>query len=201
MSTRKCGQSILFFSNLRRKIFRIIFTHFSLSVTNSPDSTRFTISEQSILLTFTPFFSTPESRTYFKRLVLRQTECVARTATPPVFVTDAAFASGGKTPMVFLPGSLPSSRVGVFDPTIIISGLNFSSSIAIRSMTYFQNKTDSCQILHRHGPWQETSKRTGKVREALKPQGALKPRIQNAINKLQVQIFRMDTMLGKLQTR
>ena len=48
---------------------------------------------------------------------------------------------------------------------------------------------------------QETQSVTGKVREAVKPQGALKPRIQNAVNKLQVQISRMDTMLGKLQTR
>ncbi len=48
---------------------------------------------------------------------------------------------------------------------------------------------------------QETQSMTGKVREAVKPQGALKPRIQNAVNKLQVQISRMDTMLGKLQTR
>ena len=48
---------------------------------------------------------------------------------------------------------------------------------------------------------QETQSMTGKVREAVKPQGALKPRIQNAVNKLQVQISKMDTMLGKLQMR
>ncbi len=48
---------------------------------------------------------------------------------------------------------------------------------------------------------QETQSMTGKVREAVKPQGALKPRIQNAVNKLQVQISKMDAMLGKLQTR
>ena len=33
---------------------------------------------------------------------------------------------------------------------------------------------------------------TGKLREAVKPQGALKPRIQTAVNKLQVQISKMD---------
>ncbi len=48
---------------------------------------------------------------------------------------------------------------------------------------------------------QETQSMTGKVREAVKPQGALKPRIQNAVNKLQVQISKMDAMLGKLQMR
>ena len=32
---------------------------------------------------------------------------------------------------------------------------------------------------------QETQSVTGKLREAVKPQGALKPRIQTAVNKLQ----------------
>ena len=40
-----------------------------------------------------------------------------------------------------------------------------------------------------------------KIREAVKPQGALKPRIQNAVNKLQVQISKMDSMLSKLRER
>ena len=35
---------------------------------------------------------------------------------------------------------------------------------------------------------QETQSMTGKIRDAVKPQGSLKPRIQNAVNKLQVQI-------------
>ena len=48
---------------------------------------------------------------------------------------------------------------------------------------------------------QETQSVTGKLREAVKPQGALKPRIQTAVNKLQVQISKMDTMLGKLHER
>ncbi|MDI1495953.1 MAG: SNF7 [Cenarchaeum symbiont of Oopsacas minuta] len=48
---------------------------------------------------------------------------------------------------------------------------------------------------------QETQSMTGKVREVVKPQGALKPRIQSAVNKLQVQITRMDAMLGKLNQR
>jgi len=48
---------------------------------------------------------------------------------------------------------------------------------------------------------QETQSVTGKLREAVKPQGALKPRIQTAVNKLQVQISKMDSMLGKLRER
>ena len=42
---------------------------------------------------------------------------------------------------------------------------------------------------------------TGKIRDAVQPQGALKPRIQNAVNKLQVQISKMDSMLTKLRER
>ena len=48
---------------------------------------------------------------------------------------------------------------------------------------------------------QETQSVTGKLREAVKPQGALKPRIQTAVNKLQVQVSKMDSMLGKLRER
>lgn len=48
---------------------------------------------------------------------------------------------------------------------------------------------------------QETQSVTGKIRDAVKPQGALKPRIQNAVNKLQVQVSKMDTMLTKLRER
>ena len=48
---------------------------------------------------------------------------------------------------------------------------------------------------------QETSSITGKIRDAVKPQGALKPRIQNAVNKLQVQTSKMDSMLTKLRER
>ncbi len=49
---------------------------------------------------------------------------------------------------------------------------------------------------------QETTQSvTGKLRDAVKPQGALKPRIQTAVNKLQVQISKMDSMLGKLHER
>ena len=47
----------------------------------------------------------------------------------------------------------------------------------------------------------ETQSMTGKLRDAVKPQGALKPRIQNAVNKLQVQISKMDSMLTKLRER
>jgi len=48
---------------------------------------------------------------------------------------------------------------------------------------------------------QETQSVTGKLRDAVKPQGALKPRIQTAVNKLQVQISKMDSMLTKLHER
>ncbi|MFB5612670.1 MAG: Snf7 family protein [Nitrosarchaeum sp.] len=48
---------------------------------------------------------------------------------------------------------------------------------------------------------QETPGVTEKLRETIKPQGALKPRIQTAVNKLQVQISKMDSMLGKLHER
>ena len=40
-----------------------------------------------------------------------------------------------------------------------------------------------------------------KFRDTVKPQGALKPRIQNAVNKLQVQTAKMDAMLTKLDQR
>ena len=54
-----------------------------------------------------------------------------------------------------------------------------------------------------HKAWarQETASMADKVRETIKPQGALKPRIQNAVNKLQVQTTKMDTMLSKLEER
>ena len=42
---------------------------------------------------------------------------------------------------------------------------------------------------------------TEKIRETVKPQGALKPRIERAVNKLQGQISKMDSMLGKLRER
>ena len=48
---------------------------------------------------------------------------------------------------------------------------------------------------------QETQSFHGRLRDAVKPQGALKPRIQTAVNKLQVQISKMDTMLNKLHER
>ncbi len=48
---------------------------------------------------------------------------------------------------------------------------------------------------------QETQSMTGKIRDAVKPQGALKPRVQNAVNKLQVQTSKMDAMLTKCRER
>lgn len=48
---------------------------------------------------------------------------------------------------------------------------------------------------------QETQSVTGKLRDAVKPQQALKPRIQNAVNKLQTQISKIDLMLSKLKDR
>lgn len=40
-----------------------------------------------------------------------------------------------------------------------------------------------------------------KLNDALRPKGALKPRVQHAIKRLQVQIKRLDTMLSSLQER
>jgi len=48
---------------------------------------------------------------------------------------------------------------------------------------------------------QETTSVTSKIRDVCKPQGALKPRIQNAVNKLQIQTSKMDSMLTKLRER
>jgi len=42
---------------------------------------------------------------------------------------------------------------------------------------------------------------TEKIRDTVKPQGALKPRIQTAVNKLQVQTSKMDAMLTNLHQR
>jgi len=44
----------------------------------------------------------------------------------------------------------------------------------------------------------EVKSMTEKIRDTVKPQGALKPRIQTAVNKLQVQTSKMDVMLTKL---
>lgn len=48
---------------------------------------------------------------------------------------------------------------------------------------------------------QETKGMTEKIRDAIKPQGALKPRIQTAVTKLQVQTSKMDVMLTRLHER
>ena len=47
----------------------------------------------------------------------------------------------------------------------------------------------------------EVKSMTEKFRDTVKPQGALKPRIQMAVNKLQVQTSKMDVMLTKLRER
>ena len=47
----------------------------------------------------------------------------------------------------------------------------------------------------------EVKSMTEKIRDTVKPQGALKPRIQTAVNKLQVQNSKMDAMLTKLRER
>ena len=54
-----------------------------------------------------------------------------------------------------------------------------------------------------HKTWtqQDTAGMAAKFRDTVKPQGALKPRIQNAVNKLQVQTTKMDVMLTKLDQR
>jgi len=48
---------------------------------------------------------------------------------------------------------------------------------------------------------QETKSMTDKIRDTVRPQGALKPRIQVAVNKLQVQTSKMDSKLTKLRER
>lgn len=48
---------------------------------------------------------------------------------------------------------------------------------------------------------QETPSIASRIHTTMKPEGALKPRIQNAINKLQAQTSKMDSMLAKLQER
>lgn len=48
---------------------------------------------------------------------------------------------------------------------------------------------------------QETASVADRLRDSVKPQGALKPRIQTAVNKLQLQISKMDSMLNKLHER
>ena len=54
-----------------------------------------------------------------------------------------------------------------------------------------------------HKAWarQETASMADKFRDTIKPQGALKPRIQNAVNKIQVQTTKMDSMLTTLDQR
>ena len=47
----------------------------------------------------------------------------------------------------------------------------------------------------------EVKSMTEKIRDTVKPQGALTPRIQMAVNKLQVQTSKMDVMLTKLHER
>jgi len=47
----------------------------------------------------------------------------------------------------------------------------------------------------------EVKSMTEKIRDTVKPQGALKPRIQTAVNILQVQTSKMDVMLTKLHQR
>ena len=47
----------------------------------------------------------------------------------------------------------------------------------------------------------EVKSMTEKIRDTVKPQGALKPRIQTAVNKLQGQTSKMDVMLTKLHER
>ncbi len=54
---------------------------------------------------------------------------------------------------------------------------------------------------HKARASQDTAGMTDKFRDTLKPQGALKPRIQNAVNKLQAQTSKMDSMLNKLEER
>ena len=42
---------------------------------------------------------------------------------------------------------------------------------------------------------------TERINDAIKPKGALKPRVEMAVKKLQVQISKLDNMLTKLKQR
>jgi division protein CdvB (Snf7/Vps24/ESCRT-III family) len=48
---------------------------------------------------------------------------------------------------------------------------------------------------------QNRSSASEKVKESLRPQGPLKPRIETAVNKLQLQTSKLDTMITKLNER
>lgn len=54
-----------------------------------------------------------------------------------------------------------------------------------------------------HDKWvrQPSPSLTEKFNDAIKPKGALKPKIQNGIRKLQAQISKLDVMLNKLKER
>ena len=62
---------------------------------------------------------------------------------------------------------------------------------------------DECRMTSFEKTWaqREVKSMTEKIRDTVKPQGALKPRIQTAVNKLQVQTSKMDVMLTKLHQR
>jgi len=62
---------------------------------------------------------------------------------------------------------------------------------------------DECCMTSFEKTWaqREVKSMTEKIRDTVKPQGALKPRIQTAVNKLQVQTSKMDAMLTKLHQR
>ena len=62
---------------------------------------------------------------------------------------------------------------------------------------------DECRMTSFEKTWaqKEVKSMTEKIRDTVKPQGALKPRIQMAVNKLQVQTSKMDVMLTKLHQR
>ena len=62
---------------------------------------------------------------------------------------------------------------------------------------------DECRMTSFEKTWaqKEVKSMTEKIRDTVKPQGALKPRIQTAVNKLQVQTSKMDVMLTKLRQR
>lgn len=47
----------------------------------------------------------------------------------------------------------------------------------------------------------QSSSMTDRLRGAVKPQGALKPRIEEAVHRLDMQTSKMDAMLGKLRER
>ena len=62
-------------------------------------------------------------------------------------------------------------------------------------------KSNSCLIYIAKWSKQPQPGITEKINDTLKPKGPLKPRVQDAIKKLQLQISKLDSMLTNLKER